>query len=120
LFEGDVVRVESVAEQLGVTARHLRRAFTESIGIGPKDFARAVRLRRAVGMAATSKDWGRIAANAGYYDQAHLIADFRELVGLTGRFREAGGRSKRCGSGEAESDLHDTTERLGIDFQRST
>ena len=83
LLEGGEDRVESVAERLGVTARHLRRAFTESIGIGPKDFARTVRLRRAVGMAATSKDWGRIAADAGYYDQAHLIADFRELVGLT-------------------------------------
>ena len=29
------------------------------------------------------QDWGRIAADAGYYDQAHLIGDFRELVGLT-------------------------------------
>ncbi|MCP3136669.1 helix-turn-helix domain-containing protein [Pyxidicoccus xibeiensis] len=83
LLEGDEVRVESVAKQLGVTARHLRRAFTESVGIGPKDFARAARLQRAVGMAATSKDWGHIAASAGYYDQAHLIANFRELVGLT-------------------------------------
>jgi AraC-like DNA-binding protein len=90
LLEGDAVRVASVAEQLGVTARHLRRAFTESIGIGPKVFARGVRLQRAVRMAATSQDWGRIAAEAGYYDQAHLIADFRELIGLTpGAFWEA-------------------------------
>jgi AraC-like DNA-binding protein len=83
LLEGDEVRVESVAERLGVTARHLRRAFTESIGIGPKEFARTVRLQRAVRGAATSKDWARIAADAGYYDQSHLIADFRQLVGLT-------------------------------------
>ncbi|WP_242588306.1 helix-turn-helix domain-containing protein [Corallococcus macrosporus] len=83
LLEGDAVRVETVAEQLGVTARHLRRAFTENVGIGPKDFARTVRLQRAVKMTATSRDWGRIAVDAGYYDQAHLIADFRELVGLT-------------------------------------
>ncbi|RKH09436.1 AraC family transcriptional regulator [Corallococcus praedator] len=83
LLEGDEVQVESVAKQLGVTSRHLRRAFAENVGIGPKDFARTVRLQRAVRMAATSKEWGRIAADAGYYDQAHLIADFRELVGLT-------------------------------------
>ncbi len=93
LLEGDEVRVESVAKQLGVTARHLRRAFTESVGIGPKDFARAVRLQRAVGMAAASKDWGHIAASAGYYDQAHLIANFRELVGLTpGAFLKRAGK----------------------------
>ncbi len=83
LIEGGEPRMESVAEQLGVSARHLRRAFTESVGIGPKDFARTVRLQRAVGLAATSHDWSRIATAAGYYDQAHLIADFRELVGLT-------------------------------------
>lgn len=83
LLEGDDVRVESVAEQLGVSARHLRRAFTESVGIGPKEYARTVRLQRAVRMSATSNDWARIAADAGYYDQAHLIADFREFVGLT-------------------------------------
>jgi AraC-like DNA-binding protein len=97
LLEGDEVRVDSVAAQLGVTARHLRRAFTESIGIGPKDFARSVRLQRAVRSAATSNDWGRIAADAGYYDQAHLIADFRQLVGLTpGAFlKRAGDRGAR-------------------------
>jgi AraC-like DNA-binding protein len=74
-----------VAERLGVTARHLRRAFKENIGIGPKEFARTVRLQRAVRAAAAtrSNDWAQIAADAGYYDQAHLIADFRELVGFT-------------------------------------
>lgn len=83
LLEGGEDRVESVAERLGVTARHLRRAFTESVGIGPKEYARSVRLQRAVQRSATSKDWARIAADAGYYDQSHLIADFRQLVGLT-------------------------------------
>lgn len=107
LLEGDEVRVESVAERLGVTARHLRRAFTESVGIGPKEFARTVRLQRAVRGAATSKDWARIAADAGYYDQAHLIADFRQLVGLTpGAFlKRAGDRGVRSGCGEAEADI---------------
>jgi len=83
LLEGGEVRVESVADRLGVTARHLRRAFIENVGIGPKDFARTVRLERALRMAKASCDWARIAAEAGYYDQAHLIVDFQKLVGLT-------------------------------------
>ncbi|MBM7116030.1 helix-turn-helix transcriptional regulator [Archangium primigenium] len=106
LFEGEEVRVESVAERLGVTARHLRRAFTESIGIGPKEFARTVRLRRALGMATSARDWGRIAVDAGYYDQAHLITDFRELVGLT-----PGAFLKRAD--EARAARHDPLEHLG-------
>lgn len=83
LLEDGEVRVERVADRLGVTARHLRRAFLEHVGVGPKEFARTVRLQRALRMAATSCDWARIAADSGYYDQAHLIADFRQLVGRT-------------------------------------
>ena len=83
MLETEGVQVESVANRLGITARHLRRAFAENIGLAPKSFARSIRLQRAVRMAATSSDWLRIAVDAGYYDQAHLIADFRDLVGLT-------------------------------------
>ncbi|HEU5075650.1 MAG TPA: helix-turn-helix transcriptional regulator [Polyangiaceae bacterium] len=84
LLEGaQQARIERVAERLGVTGRHLRRAFDEHVGVSPKEFARAVRLQRAVRLAATSSNWARIAADAGYYDQAHLISDFRQLMGLT-------------------------------------
>ena len=83
LLEGDEVRVDRVAARLGVTTRHLRRAFVDSVGVGPKEFARSVRLRRAMHLAETSRDWGRIATDVGYYDQAHLIGEFRDLVGLT-------------------------------------
>jgi AraC-like DNA-binding protein len=75
-------RVERAAALLGITARHLRRVFVESVGIGPKDYVRCMRLQRAVRNIGAS-DWGRVAADAGYYDQAHLIADFHDLVGLT-------------------------------------
>lgn len=83
MFELAETRVQVVAEELGVSARHLRRAFVESIGIGPKEFARGIRLQRAIRGSSRSRDWGAIAREAGYYDQAHLIGDFRDLVGLT-------------------------------------
>ena len=83
LMEAGDVRMARVAERLGVTTRHLRRAFSESVGVGPKDFARGVRLRRAVRSAAKSRDWASIAAENGYCDQAHLIDEFRALAGLT-------------------------------------
>ena len=83
LLEAGEVRVDRVAERLGITARHLRRTFTEHVGVGPKEYARSVRLLRALRLAAGSSDWRRVALDAGYYDQAHLIADFRHLVGTT-------------------------------------
>ncbi len=85
MFEATETRVDAVAQQLGVTARHLHRAFIDSVGLSPKQFARGVRLQRAIREAARSRDWGVIARQAGYYDQAHLIAEFRDLVGLTPR-----------------------------------
>jgi AraC-like DNA-binding protein len=83
LFETTETRVDAVAEQLGVTARHLRRAFVDNVGIGPKEFARGVRLERAIRGTARSSDWSAIAREAGYYDQAHLSGEFRELTGIT-------------------------------------
>lgn len=84
IFEREPVRVESVAARLGVTARHLRRAFAENIGVTPKELARSARLRRALALhASSSSTWMRIAIDTGYYDHAHLVADFRDLLGLT-------------------------------------
>ncbi len=85
LFEAGEVRVEVVAERLGVTDRHLRRTFSEHVGIGPKAYAGTLRLQRALRIARTSRDWAAVAAEAGYYDQAHLITDFRKRIGLTPR-----------------------------------
>jgi AraC-like DNA-binding protein len=114
LLEGGEVRVERVADRLGVTSRHLRRTFTESVGIGPKEFTRTVRLRRAVRMAATSCDWARIAAEAGYYDQAHLIADFRDLIGLTpGAFMKQRARAWLAPAQVAPSRLEGDIQDLG-------
>lgn len=81
LLEAELLPIGDLASRLGVTARHLHRAFTEAIGIPPKQFARTVRLHRV--LAAMPADWSRLAADAGYYDQAHLIAEFHALVGLT-------------------------------------
>lgn len=80
-------RVHQVAEALGVSERNLRRVFREVVGMGPKEFAKLTRFQRAPDEArrASQVDWARIAAATGYYDQAHLIAEFRDLSGVTPR-----------------------------------
>jgi len=79
--------VNAVAIDLGVSERHLRRVFRETIGVSPKTFAQLTRFRRAVRAARTNQQqsWTTIAASAGYYDQAHLIAEFRAISGVTPR-----------------------------------
>lgn len=79
--------VTSVAEDLGVSERHLRRVFREVVGLSPKAYFKLVRFERALKSARDSRDssWSDIAVGAGYYDQAHLIADFRSIAGATPR-----------------------------------
>jgi AraC-like DNA-binding protein len=78
-------RVQDLAVKVGMSERQLRRGFDDVVGIAPKRFLRIVRFRRALRAARVSarRDWAAIAESAGYYDQAHLIADFRELTGAT-------------------------------------
>jgi len=79
--------VSTVALGLGVSERHLRRVFHETVGLSPKAFARLARFHRALGAARQggAVSWANIAAAAGYYDQAHLIAEFRAIAGVTPR-----------------------------------
>lgn len=80
-------RVNDVAEALGVSERNLRRVFRETIGMSPKEFARLTRFHLALHAARAKShvDWASVAVAAGYYDQAHLIAEFREIAGATPR-----------------------------------
>jgi AraC-like DNA-binding protein len=79
--------VNAVAVDLGVSERHLRRIFRETVGVSPKAFARLTRFHHALraARADTHANWASIAAAAGYYDQAHLIAEFRAIAGVTPR-----------------------------------
>jgi len=79
--------VASVAKDLGVSERHLRRVFHEMVGLSPKAIFKLMRFQRALRAAQGGRNraWSDIAVGAGYYDQAHLIADFRSIAGATPR-----------------------------------
>ena len=81
---GDI-RVGSLAEELGWSRKRLVTRFGEEIGLPPKAIARVLRFERARALAeaATRPDWARIAVESGYYDQSHLINDFRAFSGRT-------------------------------------
>ena len=55
------------------------------MGLTPKLFGRVQRLQRTIAYVGTRAgvDWTDTAFAGGYYDQAHLIREFRELIGLT-------------------------------------
>lgn len=79
--------VSTVAADLGVSERHLRRVFKEAVGVSPKEFAKLTRFQRALRTAHEDSraSWASIAAATGYYDQAHLIGEFHAISGVTPR-----------------------------------
>jgi AraC-like DNA-binding protein len=77
-------RVGSLARTLGLSSRRLRTLFHSQVGVSTKRLARILRFERAVQRLATEPaDLARVAAECGYYDQAHMNRDFRELGDLT-------------------------------------
>ena len=74
-------RLSEVAERVGVGERYLRSLFAREIGLSPKQFARVSRVRAVLAMAGR-RQWATVAEEAGFFDQAHMIGDFREVMGV--------------------------------------
>ena len=75
------LRVADLHQEVGVSRKHLAVSFNRYVGISAKAYARIQRfvwtlenLRRS-----TDVDWSRLAAEAGYSDQSHLVRDFRRV-----------------------------------------
>lgn len=77
--------IASLAAAAGVSHRHLVAVSRAELGVAPKTYARVLRFNCAQALiaAAPRPDWAGLAVEAGYYDQAHLIREFRALAGET-------------------------------------
>jgi len=83
---GGALRVEALADSLGVTRQHLAALFRERVGLTPKTFAMVCRFRRAHAALrgqGAAVDWARLAGDCGYYDQSHLIHAFHQFADAT-------------------------------------
>lgn len=85
LARSGAVSIAAAASYAGITRQHLARRFAEHVGVSPKLFSRVVRFQSLLAHLHDRRAllWSDAAAAAGYYDQSHLIADFRQFAGLT-------------------------------------
>ena len=85
LAERDINSVDDLARVSVLSKRTLQRVFREYVGQTPKWVIRRYRLHEVIErfQAGVPIDWSRLALDMGYFDQAHLINDFRAMVGLT-------------------------------------
>ena len=81
---GGTVPIAELRERTGLSKTRLAASFRDQIGVAPKLYARLIRFRRATEL--LQRDAGSlvdVALAAGFYDQPHMNAEFRELGGLT-------------------------------------
>jgi AraC-like DNA-binding protein len=79
------IPIATLAGELGWSRKRIAGRFRDEVGVTPKGYARLLRFEhaRTLAEAAARPDWTRIAVACGYYDQSHLINDFRAVTGRT-------------------------------------
>jgi AraC-like DNA-binding protein len=74
--------VGSLASLTNLSSRGIYARAVEVTGLGPKRLLRIARLHRALVLAqARGAAWAEAAYRAGYADQAHMVREFRSLLG---------------------------------------
>jgi AraC-like DNA-binding protein len=85
LAEANIKTVNDLATRSGISKRSLQRLFNDYVGASPKWVIRRYRLHELMEKfhTRTQPHWAQIALDLGYFDQAHLINDFKSIVGYT-------------------------------------
>jgi AraC-like DNA-binding protein len=83
LRDPEIKSVDTLARQTQIPKRSLQRLFREYVGVHPKWVIRRYRLHELVAKLDSGEqlDLAQVALDLGYFDQAHLINDFRSVVG---------------------------------------
>ncbi|GAB2884906.1 hypothetical protein GCM10027046_11800 [Uliginosibacterium flavum] len=77
------VKIDALADEIGMSRRNFERVFREQIGLTPKAFQRTARFHLTLRntLLAGRSDYLDAALAHGYYDQAHFIHEFKGFVG---------------------------------------
>lgn len=79
------VRIRDLAADLGLSQRRLIQVFSAEVGMTPKRYQQVRRFQRVYARVRddADPDWAAVAAEGGYFDQSHLIHEFRRFSGFT-------------------------------------
>lgn len=79
------VRISDLASSVFLSTKQFQRVFTTHVGISPKEFQRIVRFQQALYQLQSTPgmSFSRLACECGFYDQPHLINEFKTFSGYT-------------------------------------
>jgi AraC-like DNA-binding protein len=76
------IQMAEIRDLVGITTKRLIALFRAEIGLSPKAYARIRRLQPALRLLG-SMSGAQVAAEIGYFDQAHFVREFRSFTGMT-------------------------------------
>ncbi len=79
----DDFSLDTLAAAAGMSVSHLSRTFHTQIGTPPSCYRRALRLQAAKQLLRDGEPLVQVAAQCGFYDQAHLNRHFIRVTGVT-------------------------------------
>lgn len=84
IHSGGLMNIDKAASIAFLSNRQFERQFKQRIGLSPKFYSRLIRFSNAwiIKENNSNKKWTEIAHQTGYFDQMHLIRDFKEFVGI--------------------------------------
>lgn len=79
------VSVRDISDATGYSRKRFIRLFHNYVGLTPKLFLRVQRFQWFLDQISpgSNMDWARVALDAGYFDQSHMIRDFRAFTGVS-------------------------------------
>lgn len=80
---GGLISIDTLADEACLSNRQFERVFKQRTGFSPKFFSRLVRFSNAWQIKENNPgtSWTKIAYQCGYFDQMHLVKDFKEFAG---------------------------------------
>jgi AraC-like DNA-binding protein len=77
--------IMNVCEKSGISERSLQRHFKQRLGLSPKKYSKILRVNMYLDrfMEHKSEDWIENVVNFNYYDQPHLINEFKSIMKLS-------------------------------------
>lgn len=77
------IKMKDLAKLLYTSQSPLEKRFRKAVGTSPKKFASIVRLRNVIQQHSPSNSLTDLGYEAGFYDQAHFIKEFKTFTGDT-------------------------------------
>ena len=81
------VHIEDLSKKSEYSIRYINKIFKDNYGISPKLFSKVIRFQSLLGTINKSElteiDFAGVAAELDYYDESHMIKDFRQFANTT-------------------------------------